>query len=235
MTRPALGLPPVFTALPMASVHAGVHGASAAVSALVGRDRDGCGDQIEVPLASCLSVAPGSALLDLDDQQHRYDVPPLARPVRMLLPTLRGVASRPDPRSQAELATAARALIPPLMDSYRCADDQLPYLFAMDHDRIPHTPLRTLEIAEAATRIGLTTQDPYRVATTDNLHDAAGLSFALRRTLCTLIAQRLAARPADVWEELLGNAGVPCAVQRTTDQWRAHPAVIPYRQVCFVG
>jgi crotonobetainyl-CoA:carnitine CoA-transferase CaiB-like acyl-CoA transferase len=225
LTRPVLGLPPAFTALPLASIYGGVHAALGALAALVGRDRDGHGDHVEVALASSLSAALGSVLLHLDRQPHRYDIPPLPAVVRAVLPALRAAVARLGSGPQEALAKAASALVPPMMDSYRCSDGTLLYVFAMDHDRMPRILLQSLNLWEAAGSVGLVERDPYRGAATDNLADSAALSLGLRRKLRRLVAGRLATRPAEEWEAVLGEAGVPCAVQRTTGQWRDHPAV----------
>lgn len=223
LTRPTLGLPPVYTALPLASVYGGVHAALAAVAALVGRDRDGRGDHIEVPLASSLAAALGTAVLHLDRQPHRYGSPALPGPVAAVLPALRAAVSRLGPRFQDRISRTARTLVPPLMDAYPCADGRLLYLFAMDHDRIPADLLRALGLSEDAASAGLRQRDSYREATSDNLLDSANLSLTLRRRLRGLIADRLLAEPAAEWERRLSDNGIPCAVVRTSDEWRQHP------------
>jgi hypothetical protein len=73
--RRMLGLPPVYTALPHASVYGAVHGALAVVLALLARQSSGRGDVIEVPLAAAGASAMGSAVLQITPQPRRYDLP----------------------------------------------------------------------------------------------------------------------------------------------------------------
>jgi crotonobetainyl-CoA:carnitine CoA-transferase CaiB-like acyl-CoA transferase len=54
VARQFLGLPPVFSALPLASVYGAVHGATAVSAALLRRTRTGAGTRIEVLLADAL-------------------------------------------------------------------------------------------------------------------------------------------------------------------------------------
>ena len=59
--RNMLGLPPAFSALPLASVYGAIHAANAAVAALLAREQSGLGDAIEVPLADAAMSAMARA------------------------------------------------------------------------------------------------------------------------------------------------------------------------------
>lgn len=222
-TRGLIGLPPSFTALPLASVYAAVHGAIGVVAALLARERDGTGDTIEAPLAAALAAAMGSVLMELQMQPARYDVPPLPAPVKRALPTIRKGVARAPRAVQERVGAAARAAVPPLMDSYRCADGELLYLFALDHDRLPVVLLDHLGVLEELRAAGLGEHPAYGPARRDNVLDATLLSPIARVRLRRAVGRAVARHPAAEWEHRLAAAGIPCAVQRTTRQWLSLP------------
>jgi len=219
-TRNLLGLDPVYTALPIASVYAAVHAATATVLALRERASGGGAARIEAPLASAALSAMSSIYLDVEDQPDRYDAPRLS-PVlrRLVLPLVRAWTTRGSDARQQQMLTFARRFYPALMTSYRCRDDRLLYVFAVDNRRVARSLLEELEILESLLEEGLTFADPYAEDRSDNLSEGSNLSRGWQSRLKTRIAEVLATRPAEEWEEHLHAAGVPCAVQRTTRQW----------------
>ncbi|MFF5020168.1 CoA transferase [Streptomyces sp. NPDC001165] len=223
LIRGLVGLPPVFTALPLASVYGGVHGALAAVAALVGRERDGCGDHVEVPLAASLLAAMGPVLLHPERQPSRYDTPPLPALVKPLVRAARAVLAHAPLRLRERVGALANGLVPPLMDSYTCADGRLLYVFAMDHDRLPTMLLDKVGVLVGLRSTGLGTHNLYGPSRRDNLLDGSALAPAARRKVRKALADAFATRPAHDWERLLGDAGLPCAVQRTSAEWAALP------------
>jgi len=108
------------------------------------------------------------------------------------------------------------------MDSYRCADGRLLYVFAMDHARMPVILLRETGLEASWRAAGFVERDPYAEPDlANNLADPSALSPRARRRLRADLAQAFATRPATEWEALLNAAGVACAVQRSIAAWSA--------------
>lgn len=217
-----LGLDPIYTALPLPSIYAAVHAATGIIMALL-RDRGGPAERVEVTLHGAMLSAMGSVLLRVSPQPARYDIPPVPRPLkRTLMPVLRAAYRQGGARRRAKLLRLAKTLIPPLMDSYRCADGRLLYVFAMDHARMPVTLLRETGLEASWRAGGFVERDPYTEPDlANNLADPSALSRRARRRLRADLAQAFAARPAAEWEARLNSAGVACAVQCSTAAWSA--------------
>lgn len=215
--RQTFGLDPVYTALPLASVYAGVHGATAAVLAL----RRGMGGSIEAPLVNAALSAMSSLHLNVEHQPARYDAPRLPPALRRwVLPVMRSWARMGGARTQAALLKIARQSYPALMRSYACADGRLLYLFAVDNAKLARRTLEALGLLAAVERGGFVFADPYVAGDRrDNLAESSNLSRKRQARLAALIAAALRARPAAEWEAQLSAAGIPCAIQRSTAEW----------------
>ena len=221
--RQLFGLDPVYTALPLASVYAGVHGATAVVLALRQRRQGGGGAAIEVPLANAAISAMSSLHLAIQRQPDRYATPRLPAPMRrIVLPLLRQWARTGGAKAQAKLLAVARGSYPALMNSYICGDGRQLYLFAIDNAKLARAALERLGILDMLLAEGLSFADPYAAGDRrDNLGEASNLSRKWQTRLKELIGARLLTRPAAEWEAALNEQGVTCAVQRTTAEWLA--------------
>lgn len=227
--RHVLGLPPVFTPLPHASVYGAVHGALAVCLALLAREEHGAGDVIEVPLAAAGASAMGSAAMQISPQPPRYDLPEWPRIIsRLAMPTLRSLLARLPVSLQKRIAARADAALPALMASYRGADGRLLSIFAVDHDRIPRLLLETMGLWQRLEAEGLGDRNPYAPASgaaRDNIADSTRLSRQWQGKLRSALAACFATRPAAEWEALLTAEGVPCSVQHDTGEWLRQPAL----------
>lgn len=225
--RELFGLDPVYTALPLASIYAGVHAAAAAVLALRRRGAGGGGAAIETPLVNAALSAMSTLHLRVEQQPERYDAPRLPPALRRVaLPLMRRWARSGGPRAQAKLLAVARGSYPALMTSYPCADGRLLYLFAVDNAKLARTALDALGILDTALSEGFVFADPYSSGDRrDNLSEASNLSRKRQARLKALVAEALLQRPATEWEALLSARGVTCAVQRTTPEWLAVPEI----------
>ena len=221
VARQFLGLPPVFTALRLASVYGAVHGAIAATAMLHKAKRSGRGAEVHVPLADAPFHAMGSLVMNVSSQPARYDIPPVPRLLRDLgMPLLRRLVAAGGIGGRTRAERFAAGLLPPLMDSYPCADGRLLYVFAMDHDAIPRRLTEALGIGEELANRGLVLAPLSDTSTVGrNICDAARLSRRLKQALREILARALARRPAREWERVLNDAGVPAAMQRTMAEW----------------
>ncbi|MDQ1181812.1 CoA transferase [Rhodococcus sp. SORGH_AS_0301] len=212
-----LGLPPVFTALPIPSVYAAVHGAIAAVAGVHGRDRNGHGDWIEVPLLDAAMSAAAGYLLRVTDQPARYNEPPLPSALldRLDLHRLPRWLSR-------ALEVRARALFPPFFRNYRTNDGRHLFLCAIDHERHIDRTLTALDLGERSRALGFVRGDALDIpATKTNIY--AYRSHPRWNRLSAAIQRRLGKRSALEAEDVLGSCGVPVGMQRTTSEWTAMP------------
>jgi crotonobetainyl-CoA:carnitine CoA-transferase CaiB-like acyl-CoA transferase len=211
----AFALPPVFTALPLPSVYAALHGAIGAVSALVGRARDGHGAHVTASLLDGAMSAAAGPLLRTVGQPERYDPPTL--PTRFL-------AGRDLRRAPVGPAAALSRMLdhqmPPFLRAYRCADGRELFVVVIDNQGHIDDLLGVMGLDAFAAEAGLRRGDVLDApAVEGNLYAYRSSTPALRR-LRRRLAAEFATRPAAEWEELLGEAGVPCALVRTTAGWR---------------
>lgn len=224
LVRGLFGLDPVYTALPLASVSAAVHGATAAVLAL--RNQKGRGVHIEAPLASAALSVLSTIYMKIDQQPERYDAPRL--PVllkKAILPIMRRLAKRGGDNRQQKFLNIARKSYPALMTSYPCRDGQLLYVFAIDNAKLTKNFLHELGLLEEVLKGGLVFIDPYQEDSRDNLSETSNLSRDWQSTIKARVAGKLLLKPAVYWEKRLNVVGVPCALQRTTEQWVKTPAL----------
>ncbi len=214
---------PVYTALPLPSVYAAVHAATAAVASLFAREKSG-GKSVEVSLMGSAMSAMGSILFQVENQPPRYDIPPLPRWfVRFLLGPMSAILRRMPASIQRRAQQWMGRLLPPFMDTFECKDGRLLYVFAMDHRRMPETLLRELGILDDLERSGtLVREDPYRTRSKgNNLWEVSLLSRSWKKKIRERITSALKTRPAAEWEKVLNDKGIPCAVQRSTAEWLA--------------
>ncbi len=219
-SREFLGLPPVFTALPLPSVYGAVHGAVAVAMALVARERSGCGDRIEVPLASAMLSAMGANIISYGDVPERYGSPPVSRRYKEnVLPSLKRTFSALGKEGEREARVFASNLLPPMMRSYQCADGRWLYVFAMDHRRMSLRLLRELGLWDRFRPI-LVERDPYLpTSVNNNISDVGTLHRDIKDQLRDAMAEVFKRQSAAVWEERLGEAGISCAMHRSTAEW----------------
>lgn len=221
--RSFLGLPPVYSALPHASVYGAIHGALAVVMALCAREKTGVGDIIEVPLVSAGMSAMGGSLLHVPNQPQRYDIPRIPRLLRRLaLPMLHAMISRAKPAWQDRVYDRLQSMVPAFMSSYRCKDDGLLYVFAIDHARTAVRLLEVLGLENDLRARGLVVADTYRQAHPgQNLADSSNLSRKWQSEIKRVLSVKFRQKLAEEWEAELNTAGITCAVQRTTEEWLA--------------
>lgn len=225
--RNLFGLDPVYTSLPLASIYAGVHGATAAVLALRERRQGRAPSAITAPLAGAAISAMSSIYLKIENQPARYEAPRLPGVIKKLaLPLMRHWAKR-GPTAQAKLLGIARKSYPALMTSYACKGGGLLYIFAIDNAKLVRAALKAIGVLDAVLKSGFVFQDPYKAGDSqNNLSENSNLDRGRQASMKALIAEKLATRTSEDWEALLVEAGVPCAVQRTTDDWMRLPELV---------
>jgi crotonobetainyl-CoA:carnitine CoA-transferase CaiB-like acyl-CoA transferase len=219
--RELFGLPPVYTSLPLASVYAAMHAASATVLALTERLNSGQGVNIHVNRLGAALSAMASMYQSISPQPARYDTPRLPGVMKTLvLPAIRFLAARADDKQQAALLATARKSYPALMSSYACADGLLIYVFAVDNWKLTKTLLDFLELTDSLLGEGYVLNDPYMSGELpNNLSETSNLSRRKQARLKGRLSDVFKTRSARHWLESLRDAGIPCAIQKTTSEW----------------
>lgn len=213
----AVGLPPIFTALPIPSVYGAIHAAIAAVAGIYGRERNGCGDFIEVPLLDAAMSAAAGFVLRATDQPSRYNEPPLPSAL------LDRITLRRIPNMVARVIEAgAGTFFPPFFRNYGTADGRKLFVCAIDNTNHINRLLSTLDLDAATKKLGFTRSDVLDIpASTTNIY--AYRSHPRWTRLARLIRKRIRPWSAEDVETLLASRGVPAGVQRTTTEWTSMP------------
>jgi crotonobetainyl-CoA:carnitine CoA-transferase CaiB-like acyl-CoA transferase len=219
--RKLFGLDPLFTALPLASVYAAVHAATASVLALRNRLAGNGPAYIEASLAGASVSATSSLFLDIEKQPEKYEAPRLPKLIKnLILPTMSWLTKGSGIEKQEKVLDIARKSFPALMTSYKCLDGKLLYLFAIDNYKITYKLLHALGIYDLVIKLGLVNAKPYPGNDLrNNLAETANLSKELQGKLKTYLANALLKKESIKWEQELNQLGIPCAIQRTTEQW----------------
>lgn len=221
-----LGLPPTYSAIPLASTYGAAHMAIAISAQLYRRQLTGAGCRIEVPLAAAGMSAMCSLAMQIEHQPTRFDIPAVPRKLKeYVLPALgRLMPSLPRGLRDA-LYRGVQSAVPPLIASHRCADGKWLYLFAGEHQKIPKRLLEILGLWERFVARGGYSGSPYaEAANGNNLADTANLAKAHHKALGKDLAAVFATESAGYWEERLNREGIPCSVHRTSAEWLAEQA-----------
>ncbi|MCP3705656.1 CoA transferase [Paraburkholderia sp. CNPSo 3274] len=191
--RVLMGIDPSFSPLPLASAYGTMLGASAVVLALQARERTGCGDHIEVPLASAVLEGLSYNSIQIDGYPARYKTP----------------REKEIERRRATGATMdlsyddLQEYLDPFYRTYECADGRKFYAVCPSHRSHAKRCLQAMGLYDEFVETGLpTVSDPYRsVAEWEGVVDSSewsqsdrALDLALADPCLSLVdCQRLAA------------------------------------------
>ncbi|CAM3252790.1 MULTISPECIES: CoA transferase [Sphingomonas] len=210
----AFSLPPVFTALPLASAYSALHAAIGVTAAVFGRLRDGRGDRIEAPLLDGAMSASAGPLMRTKGQPKRYNEPGIPTVIidHLNLRRLPGVLA-------SGVERFLDGQMPPFFRSYACADGR--DLFILVIDNIGHIDrlLSAMGIADELESMGLRRGNILDVPPTDDNVYAYRSNTSGMKQLAKRLEALFLTRSALEWEDHLGRHGVPAAVQRTTAEW----------------
>ena len=217
---PVLGGDPTFTAIPMASAYGSVHAAIAASMGYLHRLKTGEGQYIEVPLADAVMSAMALLAMEVEGQPQRFDLPPIDKVMReTALPILRDLSDQLTPEHRASLLVYLSKFSWPSFSTYKCADDRLIFINAIEHVHHARACLDVLGILDELLGEGLIVGSPYDESGAGNNLNLATLSLDWRMRLRNRLSERFLTRPPADWEADLGRAGVPSSVVRTSTEW----------------
>ncbi len=213
VTRSILKLPPKYSALPLASAYAAVHGAIGIMTALLQEQAD----ILEISLSASTLTAMGVVVLQVD-QPVRYDLPPL--PKKIAAPLLSGI-HRLSQLSllQEPLLQFGEKLLPPLLATYKCRDGRLIYIVAMDHGKHAALLCNHLGLTNELEYYGLGFHSLYAPSHRSNLSESTLLSPSKKQIVQQVLAKKFRTKDALDWEKELNEKGIPAIMVRSSSEW----------------
>jgi crotonobetainyl-CoA:carnitine CoA-transferase CaiB-like acyl-CoA transferase len=220
LNRVLMGISASYSPLGLASAYASIFGAMSIVLALRARETDRHGDWIEVPLAAALMEGLAYNSMWVEDLPERY------KSLREREMDRRRALGLPMNLSYEAL----QEFLDPFYRTYRCRDDRLIYVVAGSHSTHAEKVLRGLGLWDEMVAAGLPNGDPYLpIRDWPNGANSTLKAYPITEPWAGRLTARMAEafmmRDAADWERLLGDAGAPVAMHRTTRQWLAaeHP------------
>ena len=93
------------------------------------------------------------------------------------------------------------------------------FIAAIEHDRHSKMLLQEMGVYNKV-KDKLVEKSPYKTKQLDNnLSEAGGFSKKLVAEIRGLLQAQFKSENANYWEEKLNSAGIPCAINRTIEQW----------------
>jgi crotonobetainyl-CoA:carnitine CoA-transferase CaiB-like acyl-CoA transferase len=220
LNRVLMGIEASYSPLTLASAYASVFGALSVVLALRERDRHGVGERIEVTLAGALMEGLAYNSLWVEDLPERY------KSLREREIARRRAAGQPMDFTYERL----QAFLDPFYRTYDCQDGRPFYVVSGSHATHAERALKVLGIWDEMLASGVPVLDPYRSTRewppgVDCTLRAYPITEPWASRLTQRMAQVFRTRDSAEWERLFGEAGVPAAAHRTTQEWlhSAHP------------
>jgi crotonobetainyl-CoA:carnitine CoA-transferase CaiB-like acyl-CoA transferase len=213
LNRVLMGVNPSFSPLPLASAYGATIAASSAVLALQARERNGLGDQIEVPLASAVMEGLCYNSIRIENLPDRY----LTQREREI--ARRRIEGLPMNVSYEEL----QELLDPFYRSYLCKDGRMFYVVCPSHKNHAKRCLQTLGIYDELIAEGLSEEDDTYKPSAEWSSDVSLGVYPLPKVWADRIAARMKevfiTRTAKEWERIFGRNKFPGAPQRWLQEW----------------
>lgn len=213
LNRVLMGINPSFSPLPIASAYGTMLAASAAVLALQARERSGCGDHIEVPLACAVMEGLSYNSIRIENYPGRYQTQREQEIER------RRKAGEP----MNLTFEALQELLDPFYRSYVCQDGRMFYVVCPSHKQHARRCLETLGIYEELVAEGLQEEaDTYLPVSEWKSPVSLGV-YPLPKYWADKIAARMKqvflTKTASQWEQIFGAGRFPGAPQRWLQEW----------------
>lgn len=216
-----LGNNPIFTAVPMASAYGGVHGATAATLAYFHYLKTGVGQFVEVPLSDAVLSAMASLAMRIEGQPVQFDLPRIDKVMtEVAFPIFRELAPHLTGEHRAVLDGYLKKFARPQFGHHVCADGRQVFINAADHVHQAKTCLEVLGILDQLIAEGMVVGSPFdEGGEGNNISSSVRLNPFWTARLGKLMGERFLTRPAIEWLTALQQAGVPCSLVNTTDEW----------------
>ncbi|MCP4129913.1 MAG: CoA transferase [bacterium] len=221
MFRSIFGFTPVYTPLPMASVYGAIHGAIAVTMSLYERETTGKGKKIEVPLAGAALSALGGLILKVHKQPNVYNIPPVPGfIIKMIFPILKWYIGKKGKPLEQKILSKLENLLPPLMDSFKCSDGKWFYSLSAENQRLSPLFLKEMGLYDMLLKEGMVEKNIYKAGILpNNVADAGNLSSKWKKIIRKELTEIFAQHSSGYWVERLSKAGIPCSIQRTSEEW----------------
>ena len=216
LSRVLMGINPSFTPLPLASAYAATLGATAAVLALNKRKQTGFGEKIEVPLASALLEGLAYNAMYVENYPDRYKSPREREIER------RRAAAVPMDMTYEEI----QQYLDPFYRTYTCADGRPFYVVCASHRHHVVNAMKLMGLWQQLQADGLPDFDAYLPS--DQWPEGQDCTLAAypfsplwAKKISAAMMRVFATRSAFEWEQIWGEAGIPAAAHRSTEEWLA--------------
>jgi len=216
LSRVLMGINPSFTPLPLASAYAATLGATAAVLALNKRKQTGFGEKIEVPLASALLEGLVYNAMYVENYPDRYKSPREREIER------RQAAGAPMDMTYEKI----QEYLDPFYRTYTCADGRPFYVVCASHRHHVVNAMKLMGLWQQLQADGLPDFDAYLPSDQwpegqDCTLAAYPFSPVWAKKISVAMMEVFATRSAFEWEQIWGEAGIPAAALRSTEEWLA--------------
>ena len=213
--REMLNFPPLYTSVPLCSVHGALHGVTAVMAALLHRESSGQGTCIEVPLFEAGTSAVSSLLLHVDPAKQNTGPAEVPEPFKPF--QFRAQDSHEEQLTKLRAASQVMLPSPFYVLPHTCKDGRHLVVCCGGHPGHTGIFLRVLGLDKQLKQEGFINEGPWKVGLDNNL--SGTLSPENTQRVKQLVSETLLTKTALEWETLLADAGFPAAMVRTRDEW----------------
>ena len=212
--------PPIYTPMPLGSTYGAIHGAIAVSLALYAREESGRGEIIESSLVGAAMSAMAVILLDVADKPARYGGNLSESRRKTIEEANKKIRKEGEPAVAEVIRQSGGSGGSPFSGTFRAGDGQWLYIISAGHTRNSQSLVKALEVYNDLIADGMVDVPLYEnLELTNNIPDSSHLSKEWNQKARTRIEAMLASEPAQHWVDVLTAAGVPCAIQRTSQDW----------------
>jgi crotonobetainyl-CoA:carnitine CoA-transferase CaiB-like acyl-CoA transferase len=211
--RVLMGLNPSFSPLSLGSSYATILAASAVVMALFARENTGRGDAIEVPIAAALMEGLAYNSIVIDDLPKRY-----------LTMRQHEIAYRKHNNIKFDLSYKdLQEFLDPFYRTYQCSDARFFYLVCPSHRNHARRCLETMGIYQELLAEGLPEVEDLHLPISEWDGETSIGVYPLPKKWADIIAVKMKkvflTKCSDEWGIIFGEAQIPGAPHRTTQEW----------------
>ncbi|MDP6037686.1 MAG: CoA transferase [Candidatus Latescibacteria bacterium] len=216
--------PPIYTPMPLGSTYGAIHGAIAVTLALYAREESGQGEIIESSLVGAAMSAMAVILLDVADKPNRYGGNPSESRRKAIEEANEKIREGGESAVAEVLSQSGGSGGPAFSGTFRAGDGKWLYIISAGHTRNSRSLAKTLEVYDDLIADGMVDVPLYEnLELTNNIPDSSHISREWNQKARKRIEAVLASEPAQHWVDVLTAAGVPCAIQRTSQEWLHKP------------
>ena len=211
--RVLMGLNPCFSPLPLASSYTITLAASSVVLALLGREKSGCGDSIEVPVIAAMMEGLSYNSYQVADLPERY------KTMRELEIDRRRANNIDFDLSYEEL----QEYLDPFYRTYECADGRMFYIVCPSHRNHARRCLEVLGLYEEVMAEGMPEVTNLHLPVSEWEGESSLGVYPLPKRWADIISAKIKlvmlTKTSSEWGLIFGESQIPGAPHRTTKEW----------------